>query len=155
MKKVILSVVAAFVSLGAVAQMSRYFEYDRDKVSSIMETINESTVTSGGSEMVAFFPDDTISSRKKYFWYGFLGGGLGCLAGMGSGYLLGEVLELGATAAWISIATGSLVGTIIPQAIAGHRTQNPKNSGAAVLGSITALGATTALLVILFAIGGG
>lgn len=155
MEKALLSVIAAFFSLGALAQGSRYFEYDRDQVSSIMEMINESTVSPGGSELNALFLSDSTGSRKKYFWYGVLGGGLGCVAGVGSAYLFGEVLGLGTTAAWVGIAAGAILGTVIPLAIIGHRTHDAKSSGTAVLGSVTALGVSALLLVALFAIGGG
>jgi hypothetical protein len=98
MKKTFLSLIAAFLSLGAQAQGSRDFEYDRDQVGSVMDMINESTVPAAGIGLNALFPEDTLGSRKKYFWYGVLGGGIGCVAGVGAGYLFGEVLGLGMAA---------------------------------------------------------
>ena len=154
MKTLFLSVIAAFFSLGAMAQGSRYFNYDRDQVSSAMEGINESTVTSAGSGLNVLFSADTTVSRKKYFWYGVLGGGIGCVAGVGSAYLFGEVLDLGTTAGWVGMATGAVLGTVIPAAVIGCKTRDPKSSGAAVLGSLTTLGVSALLLLALFAIGG-
>ncbi len=141
-------------SFGAVAQESRLFDYDREQVRSMLETINETTAGPCENCFVACFAGDTVrGSTRKYFWTGAIGGILGCVGGVGAGYLGGEVMKMGTAVGWAGLITGTLLGFVVPQIIVASKTQDPRNSRAALLGSAAAVGVGLIGILVLFAVG--
>ena len=154
MKNIGITLLISLWSLGAGAQESRFFDYDREQVRSMMETINETTIGPCENCFVAPFARDTVQgSPRKYFRTGAIGGTVGCLGGVGAGYLFGEVMNMGTAFGWAGLITGAALGFMVPQIIVASKTKDPKNSRAALLGSAATLGIGVGGLLILFAFG--
>lgn len=154
MKIFFFSVCITFCCLGAMAQQIRYFEYDRQLVSSVVESISETTIAVEGNNYHSIFFADTVINRSKFFWTGFTGGTIGCIAGVGLGYLGGEVMSLGTGFGWAGVVIGALLGIVIPQAIVHRKTGDPKNYRKALLGSTTAVGTSAVCLIAIFVLAG-
>lgn len=157
MKAILFSFLFAVWAMAAMGQKSQYFDYDRNRVSSMMEAINEESVTRGISCLPFGEGADSLpKGRAHYFWTGALGGCIGSLAGTGIGYLGGEELGLGAGFGLASLALGALAGIAVPQIVIQKRTDQPgKARSAAACGSASAIGTGVLCIIVLFWIGEG
>jgi len=154
MKKVFITLLITLWGFVAGAQESRFFDYDREQVRSMMETISATTIGPCENCFVLCFAGDTVQGRtRKYFLTGAIGGAVGFLGGVGAGYLGGEVMKMGTAVGWAGMISGTLLGFVVPQIIVAGKTQDPRNSRAALLGSAAAVGVGLIGILVLFAVG--
>jgi hypothetical protein len=154
MKSIGITLLICLWCLDAEAQESRFFDYDREQVRCMLETINETTIGPCENCFAAPFAGDSVQgSTRKYFRTGALGGILGCLGGVGAGYLGGEVMNMGTAVGWAGLVTGTVLGFVVPQIIVARKAKDPQNSNAALRGSTLAVSVGIIGLLYIFMVG--
>jgi hypothetical protein len=134
MKKFLLLAIITWNAFSLMAQQTRLFSYDREKIDAIMEQINETTVPVGS--MSPFIGDATaLNSTGKWSFY-LLGAIPGCTLPV-AGTLISMMIGTTAFGQWSGIIIGGIVGLVAPPLITSMVTKDPEKTRFAVFGSLT------------------
>jgi hypothetical protein len=139
-RPLLLTAFLLFCSYGLVGQKAALFTYDCNKVTMIMDQINESNTTSGS--VFTLLADTTKVSPTSNFGYF----ALGCVPAFAfsvGGFYAGIYLS---PDSYAGLVIGLLVGLIVPVVAVSFKTKNPDSRGYTFLGSV--IGGTIPVLAI-------